>query len=59
MQALSRQGLVDEYRLVINPVALGNGLPLFKHLSDPIKLRLVEARTFANGAAFHVYRPAG
>lgn len=57
VQALSRQGLVDEYRLVINPVALGNGLPLFKHLSDPIELQLVEARTFASGAALHVYQP--
>jgi dihydrofolate reductase len=47
VQALSRQGLglVDQYRLVINPVALGNGLPLFKDLSAPITLQLVEART--------------
>ncbi len=57
VQALSRQGLVDEYRLVINPVALDNGLPLFKDLSDPIELQLVEARTFASGAALHVYQP--
>lgn len=57
VQALSRQGLVDEYRLVINPVALGNGLPLFKDLSGPIKLQLVQASTFGSGAALHVYRP--
>lgn len=57
VQALTRQGLVDEYRLVINPVALGDGLPLFKDLPEPIKLQLVEARTFANGAALHVYQP--
>jgi dihydrofolate reductase len=57
VQALSRQGLVDEYRLVINPVALGDGLPLFKDLTDPIKLQLAQAWTFANGAALHVYQP--
>ncbi len=57
VQALSRQGLVDEYRLVINPVALGSGLPLFKDLSAPITLQLVQARTFSNGAALHVYQP--
>jgi dihydrofolate reductase len=56
-QELSRHGLVDEYRLVINPVALGNGLPLFKDLSKPLDLQLVEARPFATGAALHVYRP--
>jgi hypothetical protein len=42
---------------VINPVALGDGLPLFKDLSAPITLQLVQARTFANGAALHVYQP--
>jgi dihydrofolate reductase len=57
VQALSRHGLVDEYRLVINPVALGNGLPLFKGLSRPIEMQLVEAKTFESGAALHIYRP--
>jgi len=57
-QALSRRGLVDEYRLVINPVALGAGLPLFKDLAHPIQLRLVSAETFATGEALHVYAPA-
>jgi dihydrofolate reductase len=57
VQALSRAGLVDEYRLVINPVALGDGLPLFKDLSTPIRLQLVEATTYATGAVLHIYRP--
>jgi dihydrofolate reductase len=57
-QALSRAGLVDEYRLVINPVALGDGLSLFKGLSAPIRLQLVEATTYATGAVLHIYRPA-
>ena len=55
-QALSRAGLVDEYRLMIQPAALGAGLPLFKDLSDPLHLELVEAMTFASGVAIHVYR---
>jgi dihydrofolate reductase len=59
VQALSRAGLVDEYRLVIKPVALGNGLPLFKDLPAPIRLQLVEAATYAAGAALHIYRPVG
>jgi dihydrofolate reductase len=57
VQALSRAGLVDEYRLTINPVALGDGLPLFKGLAAPIALELVEATTYGTGAALHIYRP--
>jgi dihydrofolate reductase len=56
LQSLSRAGLVDEYRLVTNPVALGDGLPLFKDLAAPVAVELVRAETFASGEALHVYR---
>jgi dihydrofolate reductase len=56
-QSLSRLGLVDEYRLVLQPVALGHGLPLFKDLTAPLRLELVDAQTYNTGAALHVYRP--
>jgi dihydrofolate reductase len=56
-QALSREGLVDEYRLVIHPAALGDGLALFKDLPSRLALELVEAHTYSTGAAIHVYRP--
>ena len=57
-QSLSRLGLVDEYRLILQPVALGQGLPLFNDLSAPLRLELVDAQTYPTGAALHVYRPA-
>jgi dihydrofolate reductase len=57
-QSLSRLGLVDEYRLILQPVALGDGLPLFKDLPAPLRLELVDAQTYDTGAALHVYRPA-
>jgi dihydrofolate reductase len=57
-QSLSRLGLVDEYRLIHQPVALGDGLPLFKDLSAPLRLELVDATTYPTGAALHFYRPA-
>jgi dihydrofolate reductase len=57
-QSLSRLGLVDEYRLILQPVALGRGLPLFKDLTAPLRLELVEAQTYPTGAALHLYRPA-
>ena len=57
VQALSRLGLIDEYRLVILPVALGNGLPLFKDLPKPLRLDLAEARSFPDGTLINVYQP--
>jgi dihydrofolate reductase len=56
-QALSRLGLVDEYRLMVQPAALGAGLSLFKDLPVPLHLELIEARTYSTGVAIHVYRP--
>lgn len=57
VQALSRLGLIDEYRLVILPVALGSGLPLFKDLAKPLRMNLAEARNYPDGTVIHVYRP--
>ena len=42
---------------MVQPAALGAGLPLFKDLSAPLHLELVEATTYATGVAIHVYRP--
>jgi dihydrofolate reductase len=56
-QALSRLGLVDEYRLMIQPAALGAGLPLFNDMDAPLHLELVEATTYSSGLVIHIYRP--
>jgi dihydrofolate reductase len=58
-QSLNRLGLVDEYRLILQPVALGEGSPLFKDLDTPLQLELVDAETYPTGAALLVYRPRG
>jgi dihydrofolate reductase len=57
VHSLSRQHLIDEYRLTIRAVALGGGLPLFKDLTAPLPLALVSATTYLDGTAIHVYRP--
>lgn len=57
-QSLVASGLIDEYRLVIHPVALGRGRPLFSGVSSPADLRLISATTFDSGAVAVVYRPA-
>ena len=44
-----------EGRLVTHPVAVGTGEALFKGLSSPLRLRLVESRAIET-AAVHVYR---
>jgi dihydrofolate reductase len=56
-QALSRAGLVDEYVLVIQAVALGSGLPLFADLPDALRLELIEAKTF-DSTVLHIYQPS-
>jgi dihydrofolate reductase len=51
-------GLIDEYLLMVHPVALGRGMALFAGLAEPVDLKLVEVIAFSAGAVAHVYRPA-
>lgn len=48
-------GLVDEYRIVLAPTAVGGGLPFFPALPSWISLRLVENRTFPGGVVLLRY----
>jgi dihydrofolate reductase len=58
--ALAAQGLIDEYCLVIQPVALGRGQALFAELPAALPLDLIEARSFECGVVVHIYgREAG
>jgi dihydrofolate reductase len=57
-QSLIKEGLIDEYRLVMCPVVLGSGRPLFLNEVDSLGLKLVEAKTFDRGAVQLKYRPA-
>jgi dihydrofolate reductase len=51
-------GLIDEYQLMIDPVALGAGTPLFKGLKKPLNLKLTDSRIFKNGSILATYQPA-
>jgi dihydrofolate reductase len=57
-QALARLNLIDEYQLVVHPVAQGEGGPLFKHLPHDLKLQLIEVVELKAGVIFVRYRPA-
>jgi dihydrofolate reductase len=50
-----RRDLVDEYRLVVHPVILGDGTPFFPNLERPIGLRLRETHRFASGVVYLGY----
>jgi dihydrofolate reductase len=46
---LLKKGLVDEFWIFVNPILLGQGIPLFKDISESVKLSLTETKTFDIG----------
>jgi dihydrofolate reductase len=56
--SLMRMGLIDELRIMINPLVLGRGTPLFRNITDPIKLKLINTRVFGNGNVLLYYQVA-
>ena len=51
----TKAGLIDDYRLLIAPMALGDGKRLFGALDEPLKLRLTDSTTFPSGAVLLEY----
>jgi len=47
--SLLNEGLVDEFWIFVNPILLGQGIPLFKDISESVKLSLIETKTFDIG----------
>ena len=48
-QSLLNEGLIDEFWLFVNPIILGQGMPLFKDITGTTKLKLAASKTFACG----------
>ena len=57
-QSAIRAALIDEYRLVICPVVLGSGRPLFLTQVDPFAMKLLETESFDLGAVQLKYKAA-
>ena len=55
--SLAARGLIDEYRLMVNPVALGAGKPVLHGLPTDLGMRLLRTRTFKNGNVLLAYEP--
>jgi dihydrofolate reductase len=59
VQALIEHDMVDELRLMVFPVLLGDGKRLFGEVSEKKPLRLAGSRTLGDGIALLTYEPAG
>lgn len=55
LEVFLRFNLIDEYRVMVNPVILGHGIPLFPVDGD-LKLQLIRTRIFGNGNVLLCYR---
>jgi len=58
LATLSEAGLIDTYRLLVTPKAIGRGKALFGSLTAPLSLRLAGTRTFDSGSVLLEYEPA-
>jgi dihydrofolate reductase len=56
--SLLKIGLVDEVRLMVNPVVLGAGKSVFSTAGDRIRLKLLKTRPFDSGNVLLYYEPA-
>jgi dihydrofolate reductase len=54
---LAAANLIDEYQVVINPVALGTGRSMFEGIGAPLRLKLLAPKVFRNGKVFLSYQP--
>jgi dihydrofolate reductase len=55
--SLIPHGLIDEFRVALNPIILGGGTPLFKQ-GERVKLKLLDTRALSTGIVILRYAPA-
>lgn len=57
VSAFAKLGLIDLYRLIVNPVVLGKGKPLFKNMDNKLRLKLLNAKAQSSGNVILEYEP--
>jgi dihydrofolate reductase len=55
---LLQRGLIDEYRVILNPVLLGSGSPLFQDVNQRLRLKLSRTKLFGSGVVVLYYQSA-
>jgi dihydrofolate reductase len=55
---LLEAGLVDDYRVILNPVLLGRGKPMFAGIEKRVSLKLLGTKLFGSGVVLLSYRKA-
>ncbi len=53
----AEEGLIDDYQIMIDPVAVGGGTPIFKEIKRKLDLRLTATKTFGSGVVLLSYQP--
>jgi dihydrofolate reductase len=54
---LALERVIDEYQIVVNPIALGDGRTMFDGIKERLSLKLTKSRIFRNGKLFLCYEP--
>ena len=57
VRTLTNLGLIDEYQILVHPVILGSGKPLFQDIQHQVKLKLVNTKTHPSGVVVLSYQP--
>jgi dihydrofolate reductase len=53
---LAEQGLIDEYQIMVDPVVIGDGTPIFKDIKHKLDLKLTTTRIFRSGVVLLCYQ---
>lgn len=57
IQALTNLGFIDEYQILVHPVVLGGGKPLWQNILEKTKLSLVNTKVHPSGVVLLSYQP--
>ena len=53
----AEKGLIDQYQFMIDPIAIGDGTPIFKNIKHNLELKLTDSKIFDSGVVVLTYKP--